>query len=181
MQVGKRIRELREARKMKLIDLAEISGVQIATLSRIENGKMTGTLESHQQIARALGIELAQLYQNLPDEPSAEPVSQHEAESFSYNDKAAYEILTSRVNYKKMLPMVLRIETGGSTNEEQNKIGTEKFVFVLEGKIVAAVGDKSYPLSAQQSLYFDATRKHHFENAGKKTAKLIVVQSPVEW
>ena len=44
MLIGKRVKELRKARNMSLSELAKLSGVQIATLSRIENLKMIGTL-----------------------------------------------------------------------------------------------------------------------------------------
>ena len=37
----------------------------MATLSRIENGKMTGTLDSHTNIAAALEISLPVLYKDL--------------------------------------------------------------------------------------------------------------------
>ena len=33
------------------------------------------------------------------------------------------------------MPMLLKIESEGRTNPEQNMAGSEKFVFVLEGKI----------------------------------------------
>ena len=55
MFIGQRIKQLREAQKMTLTELSEKSGVQLATLSRMENMKMTGTLESHIAIAQTLG------------------------------------------------------------------------------------------------------------------------------
>ena len=43
--IGKIIHKLRKDRKMTLVELAQKSGVALATLSRMENGRMTGTLE----------------------------------------------------------------------------------------------------------------------------------------
>ena len=45
MYIGKRLREIRQAQGMSLTTLAEKSGVQIATLSRMENLKITRTPE----------------------------------------------------------------------------------------------------------------------------------------
>ena len=73
MYIGKRVQELRKVRGMSLTELAEKSGVQIATLSRIENMKMTGTLESHMNIARALGVDVTQLYSAIIREESKTP------------------------------------------------------------------------------------------------------------
>ena len=56
MNIGSVIRNLRKSQGLTLLKLSEMSKVALATLSRIETGKMTGTLESHMQIARALEI-----------------------------------------------------------------------------------------------------------------------------
>jgi transcriptional regulator with XRE-family HTH domain len=181
MQIGKLIRDAREAQKMTLTELSQKSGVQIATLSRMENLKMTGTLESHMQIAKALGVDVTSLYKGLTA-PHEQPLAKSDSpstETVSYNNKAAYEILAANILRKKMMPVVLRIDPGGQTNEEENKAGTEKFVFVLEGKITAHVAGAEHPLSPGRTMYFDASLKHHFENAGAKTAKMIVVVTPV--
>ena len=58
MSIGKTIHALRKENKMTLLELADKSGVALATLSRMENAKMTGTLESHMKICDALGIAL---------------------------------------------------------------------------------------------------------------------------
>ena len=181
MQIGKRIKELRETQHLTLTELAQRSGVQIATLSRIENQKMIGTIESHMNISKALGIDLIKLYEGLsPARLQAATASESRTmEMFTYNEKASYEILTSQVLSKKMMPIILKIEEGGATNSEQSPIGSEKFVFVLHGEIEAQVGDKIFPLRANHSLYFDASVPHSFKNKGKGLAKLIAIGTPV--
>lgn len=181
MQIGKRIKELRESQELTLTELAQKSGVQIATLSRMENSKMIGTLESHQNIAKALGIDLVKLYQGLSPSRRQEGAATdaRTLETFAYNDKASYEILTTQVLSKKMMPIVLKIEEGGVTNPEQSSIGSEKFLFVLEGEIEARVGEKTFPLKKNNTLYFDASVEHSFENTGKGAARLIIVGTPV--
>lgn len=182
MLIGKRLKELRETHRMTLSELSEKSGVQIATLSRIENQKMTGTLASHLSIAKALGIDLVSLYQDVKtDEPKAEipQVQKASAESFTYNDRASYEILTNKLLQKKMMPIVLRIEPNGKTNPEQGAPASERFVFVLEGQVDVYIEKETYKLKTNSSLYFDASREHWFENTGSKAAKVISVITPV--
>ena len=181
MFIGKRIKELRESKKMTLSELSKASGVQIATLSRIENNKMTGTLPSHMDIAKALSVDITELYKNISEpEPKGGALTVTSAtESFNYNDKASYEILAGKVLTKKMLPIVLRIDPGGKTNPEENAKGAEKFIFVLEGEVTAHIGEEAYPLSKNKTLYFDASLRHYFENPGKAVAKVISVVTPV--
>lgn len=184
MLIGKHLKELREQKDMSLKDLSEKSGVQIATLSRIENLKMTGTINSHLSIAKALGVELVDLYaEGQDDQAPAQNAQinkpQAAVESFTYNDRASYEILTNQLFKKKMMPIILRIDPGGKTNSEQNPAGAERFLFILEGEVSAYIGKDAYSLKTNSSLYFDASIEHHFENKGKKTAKMISVITPV--
>src|SRR5689334_7173255 len=130
MYVGDQIKALRKQKQMTLVDLANTSGVQIATLSRIENKKMVGTLESHLNIAKALGVDITQLYANIrEDSPKDRAKEKKLTESFVHNEKASMEILTTRLLTKKMMPSLLRIEPGGRTTAEENTIGAEKFIF----------------------------------------------------
>lgn len=182
MYIGTRVRELRKAQNMPLQELAEKSGVQIATLSRIEHHKMTGTLDSHMAIAKALGVELTDLYSTIIREGKSVEVKKQkgQGEVFVHSDKSSYEILTTNVLSKKMMPTLLKIEPGGRTQTEQNKPGSEKFVFVIEGKAEVTVGEETHSLSKNNTLYFSASLPHAFRNTGKTTARLLCVATPVE-
>ena len=115
MYIGKRVQELRKAKGMSLTELAEKSGVQIATLSRVENMKMTGTLESHMNIARAMGVDVTQLYTAIIKEEDKAQVQTPKSLSdvFVHSEKSSYEILTSNILGKRMMPILLKIEPEG--------------------------------------------------------------------
>lgn len=181
MYIGQKVRELRELQKMSLSELAEKSGVQIATLSRIEHHKMTGTLESHMNIARALGIDITVLYSNIVTDQEHPEVkkSKSPTDVFVHSDRSSYEILVSKVLTKKMMPILLKIDPEGSTNKEENLKGSEKFVFVLEGKVEIKVADETYQLVKNASLYFDASKPHVIINVSKAPAKLVCITTPV--
>jgi len=181
MYVGRKLKELRKAQGISLTELAEKSGVQIATLSRIEHLKMSGTLESHMNIAKALGVDITHLYTDIVKEEDKVSLrtSKSATDMFIHSEKSSYEILTSNVLSKKMMPILLKIEPYGKTNREQNQIGTEKFIFVLNGKIEVKIEDAAYPLSKHHTLYFDASLEHCFINKGKTKAKVLCVTTPV--
>ena len=180
MLIGKRVRELRKTQKIKLSELAEKSGVQIATLSRIEHQKMTGTLDSHMRIAKALGVEITELYSDIIREDKTIEVqtSRSENDVFVHNDKASYEILTQKVLSKKMMPVLLKLEPGGQTNKEQGPFGAEKFLYIMEGTVEIKIGKEPVTLNKNNSLYFDASLEHHFVNVGKSQAKILSVCTP---
>ncbi len=181
MEIGKKLRSLRLQKGLTLLELSKRSGVQLATLSRMENLKMTGTLESHMNIAKVLGLSLPQLYSDIELEQKDTSAKHPEpkTEIFRHNESAAYEILASNILLKKMMPVLLKIEPQGKTNKEQNTAGSEKFIFVLEGNLEAQIGKDAYTLSKYNTLYFDASLPHVFINKGKAVAKAVCVSTPV--
>jgi len=180
MYIGKRLKELRQIREMTLMDLSAKSGVQIATLSRMENNKMTGTLESHIHIAKALGVEVTQLYSDIIKEESKVDLQKAPSASdvFVHSSKSSYQMLTTKVLSKHMMPILLTIEPGGQTAKEENKPGTEKFLYVLDGKLEVRIGKESFMLGKGNTLYFDASLSHTLINEGKTVATLVCVITP---
>ena len=181
MLIGDKLHEIRKAKKITLTELAEKSGVQLATLSRIENKKMTGTIESHIAIAKAMGIEVVELYNSVIRDQNQIEVSEasKSSEVFTHNERSSFEILTKNVLNKQMMPTLIRIEEGGSTQEEQSAPNSEKFLFLLEGTIEAIIDTKPFRLGKNNTLYFDASLPHKFKNTGRSTAKLLCVATPV--
>lgn len=181
MYIGKKLEALRKAKKMSLTEISRQSGVQLATLSRIENMKMVGTLESHIQIAKALGIDVTELYRDIDKENAEVDYSSpaNRTDVFSHSEHSSYEILTKNVLQKKMMPVLVRIEAQGRTNKEQGPAGCEKFLLVLEGAIEADIDGKTFKLTKNSSLYFDAHLPHILINTGKSTARVLAVSTPV--
>ena len=180
MNVGEIIRKLRKEKKMTLLELSNNSGVALATLSRMENGRMTGTLDSHMNICRALEISLPDLYRDLvAADKKVEIQSQKtRADVFIHDRKATSEMLAANSLSKKMMPMMIKISKGGQTHPEEARIGIEKFIYVIDGKIEAFIGKDKFDIGKGDTLYFESSIPHHFKNSGALEARLISVVSP---
>lgn len=61
-KTGESLRSLRQQRNISLVEMAKLSGVQLATLSRMENNRVLGNIKNYQRIAYALKINLSQLF-----------------------------------------------------------------------------------------------------------------------
>jgi len=178
--IGKLINKLRKERKMTLVELANKSGVALATLSRVENGKMTGTLESHMKICDAFEITLPELYKNLYLPKKAVDLHNRKAAArvFVHDKKYSEEMLASKIPNKKMMPILIKISKGGKTHIEETKPGIEKFVYIAEGRIEASVGEEKYNLMRSDTLYFEAHTPHFFKNLSNHESRLLCVISP---
>ena len=181
--VGARLRLLRRSQKVTLVELAESSGVDAATISRIETGQMSGTLESHIRLAGALGFKLTELYAGIEearakDAATMQPPSQHKEVYVHQTGKSSIAMLTTDILNKKLMPVLITVEPGGSTHKEEARVGTERFLYVLEGTLEAKVGEATHLLKRGSSLYFDASVPHSLKNPSRSVAKCLSVLTP---
>lgn len=178
--LGKKIRELRKKQALTIVDITAKTGIDKATLSRIESGKMRGTVNAHMKIAEALNIRLPDLYEGVLSGQQAkeEKISKKKIETFSHASGAVAELLTSGALQKKMLPVLLKIKAGGRTETEEYPIGTERFAYIMSGAVELTLGTETLSLKRGESLYFNAARPHHFENQGTAEAVCMSVITP---
>ncbi len=180
MNIAKKIRALRKEMKMTLRQLSEASNVALATLSRIETNKMIGTIESHQSIASALGKNLSQLYSDtdIEENPVEYQPVKNRTDRFLHNDKASCYMLTNKVLSKKMMPLMLKIAPGGKSTTEELPRETEKFIYLLKGKLTIITSNQTHTLTKGETLYFDASSAHYFKNLSAEETQAICVVTP---
>ena len=181
--IGARLRMLRKDQKVTLVELAKTSGVDAATISRIETGKMSGTLESHIRLATALGLKVTDLYSGIEEARTKDAVtlqSRSEQKDVYVHQagKSSIAMLTTDVMRKKLMPVLVTIEPRGATQREEAKVGTEKFLYVLDGAVEARVGEETHALKRGSSLYLDASIPHTLKNVGKTVARCLSVVTP---
>ena len=184
MDLGDAIRHLRQARRLTLAQLAKRCAIDQATLSRIETGKMAGTIDSHRGIARALGLRLSELYAALDDDAKVRQAVSIQAQPAA-GDVTTYapghtsaQVLTTQILQKKMLPALLSLPPRGHTAVESFPLGTERFLYILDGSVTVKVRKEPHPLTARQTIYLDAHLPHQMFNAAARPARVLSVLTP---
>ena len=178
--LGTRIQFLRKQRKITLVEMAKKTGIDQATLSRMENEKMVGTLDSHLRIAQTLGLRLPELYEEVAqkiDEMKDKAV-RHKLETFSHSSGAVSELLTTGILQKKMMPVLLRLKPKAATESEDYPALTERFVYVLKGEVEMTIRKEQRTLNTGDSLYFNASSPHSFKNICKTESEVLSILTP---
>ncbi|MFA6078262.1 MAG: cupin domain-containing protein [Candidatus Omnitrophota bacterium] len=193
MKIYEKIRLLRKTvLNMNLKDfhkkLCEIFGDKALTyhsLCRLEKGHREDVrISSLYQICTGLGISLKELKEGTDAEESKIVTILHTKDRFKnrfvYNEKANAEILNSR--NMRFLATAVALEPGGATDNEEDPLDANKFeklVIMLQGKIVACIGNEKHLLKKGDTLSFASNILHHFENpSATSRARLILVQNP---
>jgi transcriptional regulator with XRE-family HTH domain len=180
--LGNNIKLLRKRRNLTLAEVAKRTGIDVASLSRIENGKMTGTIQSHVSIAKALDVRLPDLYEKAIEAEEKLPKPKEESKSsgvFAHSGGSVSELLTSNVLQKKMMPVLLKLKPHAKTVVEEMPLGAERFVYVISGKLDVVIKNDSHTIEEGESLYFNASLPHHFVNKLKTACSCLIVSSPV--
>lgn len=181
MQIGKKIRQFRLAKEWTLADLSKESKVALSSLSRMETGRMTGTLESHLRIAKALGVRLPELYADV--DPTSEGVEIRSAAApadrfVPAKSSASVTLLTRTCLEKKLLPALMRLKPRQTLRQERGAVGSERFLYALKGQVELSVGEERWELKTGDSAYLRADRAHAVKNTGAGPAEILSVITP---
>ena len=177
LQLGPRIRSLRQARRLTLRDVSQRAGVTESFLSQVERDVTSPSIATVQRIARALDLSIAQLF---AEEPETGRVVRREARRrVAYPGlKAVDEFLTS--NMAGRLQVILStIEPGGGTGAEPyTHDSDEEVVVVLAGVLDLWVGDEHYVLRDGDAITFQSRLPHWNMNHGDVPATALFCVTP---
>lgn len=163
MLVGAQIRTLRTALGMTLADLSGAASISTGMLSKIENGQTSPSLGTLQAIASALNMPLGSFFTSVDQKREAVHVKAGEGLTIDRRGSAKghrYALLGHGVRSKVQVePFLITLDEGSDAYPIFQHEGTE-FIYMLEGEISYAHGDRTYLLTPGDSLYFDAAAAH---------------------
>jgi transcriptional regulator with XRE-family HTH domain len=152
MKIGKRVRERRNEMGMSLRDLGELSGVTASFLSQVENDQVSPSLNTLQNIAKALNVPMFSL---LNDIQSGKVVRVDARRTFTFNDaKISYDLLTPDLT-RQMMAYLIHIEPHANRIAQVLSRSTEQWMHVLSGKMRILIGDEIYDLDRGDTVYYE--------------------------
>lgn len=166
VEVGRRIRELRQAQRKTLEQLAQAAGVSVGLLSQVERGQGNPSFSSLVQIAHSLGVAVARL---VADDQMTSPVVRREErirlDLGESNDLIVAELLTPRL---ESAFEVVKVTTQPGYSSERTPFvhAGEECSIVLEGTQAYIVGGVRYVLRAGDVISYKSTIPHWYENPG---------------
>jgi transcriptional regulator with XRE-family HTH domain len=181
-ELGARVRELCRTRNLTLRQLSSMTGIPIATLSKVQNNLATLSYVQLTKLAAGLGIELNELF--APNAIDVRTGRRAITRKGSGQRQSArwynFEMLCSDLAHKKMNTAVMEIKA--RTPEEAGGLAAhegEEFAYVLEGAIEVHTEDyRPTRLNAGDAIYMDSTSAHAYVNVGDTPiARVLAVTS----
>ena len=173
---GARVRAERMRLGMTLDELAAATGVSRATLSNIERGEHSPSLTKATDVARTLGVSLAQL---LGEEERRPTVTILAGERLVFRDEATgieRQLLSPPFAGRGIEWLRATLPPGAATDDLQPyHPPIDKYVLVEAGTLRVVVGAEPHLLSTGDAFYFRADVLHRFEHAGPEPCGYLAV------
>lgn len=164
---GARVRAARLRQGLTLDALALAAGISRATLSNIERGEHSPSLNAATDVARTLGVSLAQL---LGEEERRPTVTIPAGERLVFRDEASgieRQLLSPAFAGRGIEWIRATLPSGAATDDLQPyHPPIDKYILVESGRLRVVIGADPYLLDAGDAFYFRADVLHRFENAG---------------
>ena len=167
-RLGTRVRELRLVRGLTLEALAERSSVSRAMISKLERGEKNPTLVVAAKVAEGLGVSLSALL-GIKERRRVVMVPR-DRRPVMQDPRTGFERQLLSPTFEDQGAEFARIAVPeGSTSGElpPYRKGTEEYVLVEKGRLMAILGGDKYLLKEGDALYFEADVVHRFDNAGE--------------
>ncbi len=179
INVGDKLRELREARNMSMRMLAGKSGLSANALSMIERGKTSPSVSTLYKLADAMGISITSFFGAQLEKQQVVALRSDERTRISFS-RGVFEGLGGEQFSGRVEPFMLTLETGANSGPHPMTHSGHEFVFCLRGQLDYVVENQAYQLDAGDSLLFAANLKHKWRNRGDQVLNAIIVISGYE-
>jgi transcriptional regulator with XRE-family HTH domain len=179
VNIGERLRELREARNISMRALATRSGLSANALSMIERGRASPSVSTLYKLADALGISITSFFGSDMEKKQVVFLKAEERTRVSFT-RGIFEALGGEQFAGRVEPFMLTLENNANSGPRTMAHTGHEFVFCLRGELEYQVERQVYELTAGDSLLFAAHLKHRWKNAGGKVATALIIISGFE-
>ena len=179
VDVGGRLRELRQERNMSMRALARESGLSANALSMIERGRTSPSVSTLYKLADAMGIPITAFFR---EEPPRQEIVFRKADERTRVPfiRGVWEGLGGEAFIGRVEPFMLTLESGASSGPFGIVHSGHEFVLCLRGQLEYQVENQRFLLEAGDSLLFAAQQKHRWRNSGKTVCNAMFVLSSFE-
>jgi len=175
--IGKRIKSLRNEKRVTLETLAAQTGFTKGYLSKVEKSEKAPPVSTLGIVARALGVTISTLLgEDSPPSPLC-LVRKNERPQITRNGTNvgySYEAVAHKFKNKMMDPFILTLPVHPKKQIRYQHEGQE-ILFVLEGTMKFHHGAEELIAEEGDCVYFDSSIPHFGESVGNEPVKCFMV------
>ena len=187
-QLGLRIRKLRNVKGLKIVDLAEATGLSSSLISQVERGAISPSIETLKNIGNALGVSVGSLFEETEpleintgiEEQLAEispVVHEHQRKILSPGHGITFFLLNP--NMDGPIEFIYNVyEPNSGTGEGLYQHAGHECGLILEGELEIQINDKVHVLKKGDSITFNSNQPHAKRNRSQSRCLCVWANTP---
>ncbi|WP_276950492.1 helix-turn-helix domain-containing protein [Enterocloster lavalensis] len=180
LNLGKKLQMYRTSRSMSIRELSDATGITASMLSQIEHEQVNPSINSLNNIAKALGVPLYCFFQ---EEIIKEPVVRHDSRKTIGRPENAeevyYELLTPDTNGTIEFCMMVIPSHSNSFDSVHCHTGEEVAYFLGDGDHIGiTIEGRTLHLKRDDSVRIAPFSNHVWHNDTDQTARVIFAITP---
>ena len=179
INVGGRLRELRDARNISMRGLATASGLSANALSMIERGKTSPSVSTLYKLADALGVSITAFF-GAEAEKQQVVFIKGDARPHMAFARGVFEGLGGEQFTGRVEPFMLTLESGATSGPHSIVHSGHEFVFCLRGNLEYFVEKHAFQLGVGDSLLFASKLSHRWRNPSNQVTNALIIISGYE-
>ncbi|MBF9059453.1 cupin domain-containing protein [Rhodobacterales bacterium HKCCSP123] len=185
MDIGGRLRAVREARKLSQRELAQRAGMTGGAISQIEQNRSSPSVASLKSLLDAIDMPLSEFFSEIEvDGPPKYFFSAGEFTELSPQDVGlgqGVKVSLRQLGNAARHALQVLYETyppGADTGAEMLRHEAEEAGIVIRGIIEVTVGDQIRVLNPGDGYLFDSRIPHRFRNIGSEDCVVVSACTP---
>ena len=179
VEVGIRLREMRQDRNLSMRALARASGLSTNALSMIERGLTSPSVSTLYKLADALEVPITAFFRIQTQRQNVIFLKaggrRHTKLPLGLWTDLGGESFDGRIE-----PFMLKMDPGASSGDFDMTHTGYEFILCVDGQVEYEVDSQDYVMEPMDTLLFAAHLRHSWRNPTEQSATLIVVLSGFE-
>jgi transcriptional regulator with XRE-family HTH domain len=177
MEIGRKIKELRERKSFTMKQLSKLVGCTPSFISQVEKGKADPSISTLKKIANSLDVSMVDFFSPPSVEEDIVTRADQRVDLKLPHWDAHIQSIIRSTGKKKMQAFFTVIKPGGGSHGLFSHEG-EELGIILEGELELTLEGSAYVIRENETVYFSSDILHGWTNRKGKDAKVIWVITP---
>lgn len=182
MDVGQRLKAIRNQKGLSQRELAKRAGVTNSTISMIEKNSVSPSVSSLKKVLQGIPMSLVEFFAEDLESDAHQPVvySPEEFMDLSVNN-VQLKLVGKAYGRRALAFMIETYEPGADTGADLYVHDGEEAGLVISGAFELTVSGEIYHLKQGDAYYFDSTRPHRFRNPYDEPCEIVSATTPANF
>lgn len=178
IDIGARLKSVRQAAKLSQRALARRANVTNATISLIESNQMNPSVGALKRVLDGLPMSLAEFFADAAQPAPRKAFYAADELAEVGKGKISYRQLGADLSGRALQILVERYAPGADTGRVLLQHEGEEGGVIIRGRLEVTVADQVRVLGPGDAYYFESAQPHRFRNLGGEPCELISACTP---